>query len=95
MPDLSDPSVVAWIIIAVSAVAVVVGALKIISNGITMLLWLMLAVGGVLGLDYGLKAGDGEVTKGLPESVQTVLGEGSTLSKQALQAICREVESKP
>ncbi|ABK46184.1 hypothetical protein Mmc1_3699 [Magnetococcus marinus MC-1] len=95
MPDLSDPSVVAWVIIAISAVAVVVGALKIISNGITMVLWLLLAIGGVLGVDYGLKAGDGVAAKALPASVQTVLGQGGTLSKQALEALCRQVAEQP
>nr|CRH07732.1 Protein of unknown function [Candidatus Magnetococcus massalia] len=95
MEILNDPQTATWVIAIISLIAILVGGLKIIGNGITLLLWLLLVVAGVAGLDYAFKGEGGKaITAELPQSVQQALSEGEHLSQQALRSMCQKLDQQ-
>ncbi|MBF0621767.1 MAG: hypothetical protein HQL54_07535 [Magnetococcales bacterium] len=85
-----NPDMMSWIIMGIGALLVLIGFIKIISNGLTLLIWVVLVVVGAFGVNYGLSMRNGELPTEMT-SILELLEPGAEMSREALASICEKI----
>ncbi|MBF0426383.1 MAG: hypothetical protein HQL66_11265 [Magnetococcales bacterium] len=90
-----QPESVAWLLLLFGAFLTVVGILKIIGNGIPLLIWIFLVIVGTSAVDLGLRHQKSvQFTQEVQTKLGSIVGPGKTLSQEAVRALC-ESYGKP
>ncbi|MBF0124594.1 MAG: hypothetical protein HQL60_04585 [Magnetococcales bacterium] len=85
-----QPETVTWLLIGCGALLALVGVFKIIGNGISLLIWVMLVLVGLSGVHLGLKRQSLPLPLDMTK-LEQMFEPGKALSRDALRALCRQL----
>jgi hypothetical protein len=77
--------------LGVGGVLVLLGIFKIISKGISMIVWVVLLVLGVSVTSYGLQEGGIILPPEFAEKFEKIIGPGKEMTGQAMKQFCNEM----
>lgn len=84
-----------WIWLVVGGLLAVVGVLKIIGQGISLALWVVLVVLGVSLTNFGLRQGGVDLPPGYADKLSEILGPGKEMTEQTVKNFCLELLDEP
>ncbi|MBF0590392.1 MAG: hypothetical protein HQL53_14820 [Magnetococcales bacterium] len=82
-----------WVFIVAGAILTLLGLIKIVGKGISLLIWALLVIGGVSALNYGLERQDPKFSSSLSAKMLQAIQPGKELSQDALRALCTGMET--
>ncbi|MBF0322380.1 MAG: hypothetical protein HQL62_05460 [Magnetococcales bacterium] len=84
-----QPESVAWLVIALGAFLTIAGILKIIGNGIPLLIWIFLVILGTSAVNLGLRHQKSvQWTQEVQNKLGGIMDPGKALSQEAVRALC-------
>ncbi|MBF0137673.1 MAG: hypothetical protein H7833_14735 [Magnetococcus sp. DMHC-1] len=94
-----QPESVAWIVIGFGALLAIAGVLKIIGNGISFLIWVLLVVAGTTAIQAGLRHQNSvQLSQEMQMKLGNIIEPGKALSQDAMRALCdnlTKLDAKP
>jgi len=80
------------LLIAIGAVLLIVGVLKIVRSSLTMLFWVILSGIGLAAISQGLDKSPFEMAEEQRGNITEVIGAGQELSADVLAVLCRKLD---
>ncbi len=84
-----DVDPVVWLVLG--GLLAVVGALKIIGQGLSMALWIVLLILGVSMTNYSLREGGVVLPPEYSQKLAGIIGPGRAMTKQTLKKLCADL----
>ncbi len=79
------------VFLGVGAVLALVGIFKIIGNGISFAIWIILLILGVSSVNYGMKESGVKLSPEIAAQLSKVVEPGKTISQGAMKSLCEQI----
>ena len=80
------------LLIALGALLLIIGVIKIVKSSLTMLFWVILSGLGLTAISQGLDRSPFEVANANQEKLEEVVGAGKEMTADVLAVLCRKLD---
>jgi hypothetical protein len=80
------------IFLIVGGILLLIGVIKIIQNGMTIVFWAFLSLIGFVGVQYGLDSETSKASENLTEQALKAIKPGTDISIEALKSMCSNLK---
>lgn len=89
-----NPDISSWGFIISGVLIALYGVFKIITKGMSLVIWVALVILGVSGVHFGMRQNNVELPRELAQQLQDIMEPGKRLTNDALRSLCSSSASQ-